>query len=74
MKPTHQYGPDVLDNASVFEDLFFDRFQLRHAPAPIALDGAISKNYSFPTFYGDVTSAIGIFHCSYGKAEMITPV
>lgn len=75
MKPTLDYGPDVLDNASDFGHPFFKRFELRHADAATALDDKILKNYSFPTFYGDVTSALGIFHCSYAKAEkmMIHP-
>jgi len=69
MKPTLDYGPDVLDNASAFTHPFFDRFELRHAASPIRLDANTHKNYKFPTFYGDVTSALGIFHCSYAKAE-----
>jgi len=71
MKPTRDYGPDVLDNAARFAHPFFRRFELHHAPAPIALDEATRKNYQFPTLYGDVTSAIGIFHCSYRKAEKL---
>ena len=69
MKPTLDYGPDVLDNAADFTDPFFDRFELRHAPRPTRLDEQISKNYLFPTLYGDVTCAIGIFMCSYDKAK-----
>jgi hypothetical protein len=69
MKPTLDYGPDVLDNAANFKDPFFERFKLRHAPQPIALDDQISKNYLFPTLYGDVTCAMGIFMCSYDKAK-----
>ena len=58
MKPTLDYGPDVLDNAADFTDPFFDRFELRHAPQPTRLDEQISKNYLFPTLYGDVTSQL----------------
>ena len=55
-------------NEAVFKNDFFSRFTLRHAPEPLKLSDSISKDYLFPTFYGDVTCAIGIFLCSYRKA------
>lgn len=69
MQPTHEITPDLLDNADEFKNSFFSRFHLRHAPKPLQLTDQISKNYLFPTLYGDVTCAIGIFLCSYEKAE-----
>ncbi len=72
MKPTYEFGPELLDNADAFTDAFtdafFERFTLKHAPQPIKLNDEISKNYLFPTFYGDVTCAQAIFMCSYKKA------
>jgi len=69
MKPTFEINEKLLDNVSEFKDEFYRRFKLRHAPQPLKLNDEISKNYLFPTFYGDVTCAIGIFLCSYAKAE-----
>jgi len=69
MKPTMEFGEKFLQNEDKFQDDFFKRFQLRHAPAPLQLNDQVTKNYRFPTFYGDVTCAIAIFLCSYSKAE-----
>lgn len=68
MKPTLDLDPELLDNADWFQGPFYARHTLRHAPTPLALSETIEKNYLFPTFYGDVTCAIGIFLCSYEKA------
>ncbi|MCS1350849.1 acetoacetate decarboxylase family protein [Mechercharimyces sp. CAU 1602] len=75
MKPLLHYDESMLDNREKFDDDFFKRFELRHGEQPLQLDDHISKNYLFPTFYSDVTCAIGIFFCSYEKAErmMIDP-
>ncbi len=69
MTPTFDIDDALLDNANEFEGPFYERFTLRHAPAPLKLNEQVSKDYLFPTFYGDVTCAIGIFLCSYEKAE-----
>ena len=61
MKPTTEILKDLLANEALFTDPFFKRFTLRHAPQPLALTEDITKNYRFPTFYGDVTCAIAIF-------------
>lgn len=73
MKPLRTIPPDLLDNrnAPVFKNEFFERFSLRHAGQPLQLNDTVSKNYLFPTFYGDVTCAMGIFLCSYNKAERL---
>ena len=68
MKPTTTYSDTILDNGGAFTDEFFRRFSLRRAPEPLKLDDRISKDYLFPTFYNDVTCAIGIFLCSYRRA------
>jgi hypothetical protein len=69
MKPTLHIDPAVLDNAHLFKDPFYGRLTLKEAEAPLALTETIAKRYLFPTFYGDVTCAMGIFLCDYAKAE-----
>lgn len=71
MKPNFKIEPKFLDNADQFQNDFFRRFTLRHAPQPLPLTDNISKNYLFPTFYGDVTCAQAIFMCSYEKAAKL---
>lgn len=73
MKPTYDIPPNMLDNGQspVFKNDFFQRFTLRKAARPLQLTDRISKDYLFPTFYGDVTCAMGIFLCSYKKAEAL---
>ena len=68
MKPTFDFDEKLLDNAADFDNAFFKRFALRHAPAPLQLNEQVSKDYLFPTLYGDVTCAIAIFLCPYEKA------
>ena len=70
MKPSMNIPAALLDNgnSSIFKNEFFERFTLRKAAAPLKLTEKISKDYLFPTLYGDVTCAIGIFLCSYEKA------
>ena len=69
MKPTYAYDDTLLDNGDRFRNDFFKRFELHPAPQPLELDDKISKNYLFPTLYGDVTCAQAIFLCSYERAE-----
>lgn len=71
MKISKDIPKTILDNGSEFKNEFYSRFKLRHADKPVKLTGSISKNYLFPTFYGNVTCAIGIFHCSYEKAAQL---
>jgi len=68
MKATYDFDETLLENEDKFQNEFFSRFTLRHAPEPLQLSDTIAKNYKFPTFYNDVTCAIGIFLCSYEKA------
>lgn len=68
MKANTEIREDVLENEACFDDPFFQRFTLRPAPRPLQLTESISRTYRFPTFYRDVTCAIGIFLCDYGRA------
>ncbi len=69
MKPTYEIDPELLDNRKAFHGEFFSRFSLRTAREPLELTDGIKKSYLFPTLYGDVSCAIGIFLCSYEKAR-----
>jgi hypothetical protein len=73
MKATFEIDEALLDNGAEFDNAFFRRFNLRHAPKPLQLNETISKNYSFPTLYGDVTCAIAIYLCPYEKAAALMP-
>jgi len=73
MKATREIDKTLLDNKTQFDNEFYRRFKLRTADAPLELTDEIKKDYLFPTFYGDVTCAMGIFMCSYEKAEAIMP-
>ena len=63
--------PDMPDNDHAFTDPFFRRFTLR--TRPLELEGGLTKTYPFPTFYGDVGCAIGIFRCRYDAARAMMP-
>jgi len=73
MKPTTDIPSELLENSDLFKNDFFRRFKLRHADAPLRLNEATEKNYLFPTLYGDVTCAMGVFFCSYTRARAILP-
>ncbi len=73
MKPNTRLDPALVDNKELFSDPFFERFELRPAPAPLALSEDVSKRYSFPTFYADVTCAIAIFMCDWSRAREMMP-
>lgn len=69
MKPRTAIDAELHKNEDAFQDDFFKRFRLRRAPQPLQLDGSVSRDYLFPTLYSDVTCAMGIFLCSYEKAQ-----
>lgn len=73
MKPTLDITPELFANSHdpVFKNQFFDRFELRRAPQPLQLTDDIAKDYTFPTFYGDVLCSQAIFMCSYEKAAKL---
>lgn len=73
MISNNKIDPNLLDNRDEFTDSFFNRFALRNDETPLQLDDSISKNYLFPTFYRDVSCAIGIFLCDYEKAQAMMP-
>lgn len=73
MRPNNQIQPQLLDNRSQFTNPFFQRFKLRHADNPLKLNDQVSKNYLFPTLYGNVSCAIGVFLCDYQKAQELLP-
>lgn len=73
MQTNTRLDPALIDNADRFTDPFFDRFELRPAPSPLALTDEISKTYSFPTFYADVTCAVAIFLCDRDRARAMMP-
>jgi len=67
------FSEELLDNESLFQDAFFKRFELQRRNSPLQLTDDISKDYRFPTFYGDASCAIAIFHCDYEAAKAILP-
>ena len=73
MQPNTRLDPGLVDNLSSFTDPFFQRFEVRPAPTPLELAEGISKTYSFPTFYANVTCAIAIFLCSWERVAAIMP-
>jgi hypothetical protein len=73
MKPNTKLDEGLVDNAASFTDPFFERFELRPAPAPLELADGLFKTYRFPTFYADVMCAIAIFLCDYGRAAAMLP-
>lgn len=73
MKPNTIIEPGLLANEAEFSDAFFQQFVLRSAKQPLKLTDSISKDYQFPTLYGNVTCAIGIFLCDYKKAQAMLP-
>jgi len=73
MKPTYEIPAGLLDNAGDFTDPFYQRFALRTAPDPLQLNDSVSKDYLFPTFYGNVTCALAIFLCPWERAAATMP-
>ncbi len=73
MEPNFDISPGLFENNDQFTGPFFDKYKLRKADAPLPLDHGISKDYLFPTFYADVTCAMGIFFCDYAAAQAMMP-
>jgi len=73
MQTNTRLEPGLIDNLAEFDDPFFARFTVRPAPVPLELAKGVSKTYSFPTFYADVTCAIAIFLCDYRRAQEMMP-
>lgn len=73
MKPTYEITDKLLDNKNSFNNEFYNRFDLRADNQPLKLNQDVSKDYLFPTLYGDVTCSIGIFMADYDKVQSILP-
>jgi hypothetical protein len=73
MKPNFNLTPEMPDNAGDFNSDFYKRFTLRKNTQPLKISDEISKDFSFPTFYNNVSCGIGIFMCSYEKALQLLP-
>jgi 2-dehydropantoate 2-reductase len=71
MKATWDIPQEMLDNSALFSNDFYKRFTLRKAPKPLQLNESVTKDYVFPTFYGDVSCAMAVFMCSYEKAAVL---
>lgn len=71
MKATWDIPEKMLDNTDRFTNDFYKRFTLRNAPQPLRMNESVTKDYLFPTFYGDVSCAVAVFMCSYEKASAL---
>ena len=71
MKATWDVPKEMLDNGTLFSSDFYQRFTLRKAPQPLRMNESVTKDYLFPTFYGDVNCAVAVFMCSYEKAAAL---
>lgn len=73
MQPDFNITSEFPENADKFNSEFYQRFTLRKNTQPLVLSHTVSKDFSFPTFYQNVSCGIGIFMCSYKQAEAILP-
>ena len=71
MKATWDVPAEILDNRTLFSNDFYKRFTLRKASHPLRMNESVTKDYLFPTFYGDVSCAVAVFMCSYEKAAVL---
>jgi len=67
----NEFDGTLLQNDDKFKDAFYRRFTLKKRK--VQLGDVMEKEYSFPTFYGDVTCAQAIYLCSYEKALKLMP-
>jgi len=71
MKADFNLVPDIPDNEDEFTSDFYKRFTLRKNTQPLQISDEISKDFSFPTFYKNVSCGIGIFMCNFDKAQAV---
>jgi hypothetical protein len=71
MDVSNDISPELLQNSDLFKNDFYSRFPQK--TYTLNLNESISKDYLFPTFYGNVTQSVGIFLCSYEKAQKLMP-
>lgn len=73
MKADFNLVSDMPDNTGDFNSEFYKRFTLRKNTQPLQISEEISKDFSFPTLYNQVSCGIGIFMCNYDKAQKVLP-
>lgn len=73
MKADFNLVSEMPDNAGEFTSDFYQCFTLRKNSQPLQISDTISKDFSFPTFYKNVSCGMGIFMCSYEKALEVLP-
>jgi len=73
MKPNTNIPTELLNNKNDFTEPYFKQFPLRTAARPLQLTRDISKDYLFPTFYGDVSCSLAVFLCDYQAALTLLP-
>lgn len=73
MKADFNLTPEMPDNSGEFTSDFYKRFTLRKNSEPLQISDSFSKDFSFPTFYKNVSCGIGIFMCNYQKALDVLP-
>jgi Acetoacetate decarboxylase (ADC) len=71
--PVSSFDEQLLENSSDFQNDFYRQFRLRNAATPLRLSEGITKNYFFPTMYGDVTVSVAMFFCSLDAAKKFMP-
>jgi hypothetical protein len=71
MKILNDFDGSLLANEDKFQNDFFKRYTLKKRK--VQLSETMEKEYSFPTFYSDVTCAQAIFLCSYDEALKLMP-
>lgn len=73
MKADFDLTSEMPSNEGDFNSEFFNRFNLRKNTQPLKISDDLSKDFSFPTFYNNVSCGIGIFMCDYDKAQAVLP-
>lgn len=73
MKADFNLVPEMSNNAGEFTSDFYKRFTLRKNTQPLQVSDSISKDFSFPTFYKDVSCGMGVFMCNYDQALKVLP-
>ena len=73
MKADFNLVSEMPNNAGEFSSDFYKRFTLRKNVQPLQISDSISKDFSFPTFYKNVSCGMGIFMCSYEQALKVLP-
>jgi len=67
------FDASLVENGAEFQTDFYRAFRMRNAETPLRLDDKVTRNYLFPTLYGDVTVSIAMFFCSLKAAKKLMP-